>query len=145
MSILRRRVSAVVVHKERVLAFKAEDPTSKSQYIFLPGGQIESSETPELAAIRETLEETGYLIEVNSQPRTTRTYHFEWDGYIHHCETIFLVGNLKSELANDVNDAAYHRGVEWIPIEEVPRTFAYHADILEPVQELVKSLTGEST
>ena len=145
MSILRGRVSVVVVHKGRVLAFKAEDPTSKRQYIFLPGGLIESGETPEQAAIRESLEETGYVVEVNSHPRIIRTYHFEWDGCIHHCETIFLAGNLKRELAKPVNDAAYHRGVEWVPVEEVARTFAYHADILEPVQDLVKSVTGEST
>jgi tRNA(adenine34) deaminase len=130
MSILRGRVSVVVVHKGRV---------------FLPGGLIESGETPEQAAIRESLEETGYVVEVNSHPRIIRTYHFEWDGCIHHCETIFLAGNLKRELAKPVNDAAYHRGVEWVPVEEVARTFAYHADILEPVQDLVKSVTGEST
>ncbi|MGE4133856.1 MAG: NUDIX domain-containing protein [Bdellovibrionales bacterium] len=60
----RNRVSVVVLDENKVLGFHAEDPTNKRKYFFLPGGQIERGETPQAAAIREAIEETGYEIEI---------------------------------------------------------------------------------
>lgn len=138
MRILRRRVSAVVVHNNHLLGFHAEDPYSGRRYFFIPGGRIEEGESPSKAAVRETLEETGYQIDVLDEPTIIRRYDFEWDGVLNDCETVFVVGRLLSLTPSAVDDAAYHRGVVWIPLSTVADTLAYHNDIREPVEELCK-------
>jgi 8-oxo-dGTP pyrophosphatase MutT (NUDIX family) len=130
------------LHENKVLAFKAEDPSSRLNYVFVPGGRIESGETPEQAAVRETFEETGYRISILKLPSFERHYDFEWDGQINHCETIFLAGELLSEAAEPVDDAHYHRGVVWIPVGDLTSVFGYHPDILEPVLFLSRLQTG---
>ena len=53
--------SCVVINeKEEVLLILRED----FRIWALPGGGVEPDETPEQAAVRETLEETGYLVEI---------------------------------------------------------------------------------
>ena len=54
--------TAVVIHKDgqHVLLHKRED----FRFWSLPGGGVDAGETPEQAALRETMEETGYQIEI---------------------------------------------------------------------------------
>ena len=136
----RQRVSVVVVHKNRILGFHAEDPYSKKKYFFIPGGLQEDGETAERTAIRETQEETGYKIEIIPNLKIERRYDFEWNGQINDCATTFLVGRLIDEAAEEVHDADYYRGVAWIPISEINNVFAYHKDILGPILELIETL-----
>lgn len=138
MKTQRNRVSIVVIHKNKILGFHAEDPYSKKKYFFLPGGMIESGESADQAAQRETLEETGYLIDVINGVNIKRRYDFEWNGKTNDCATEFLAGKLISEKAISVDDASYHRGVDWLPISEVRTIFGYHKDILEPIELIVK-------
>jgi len=65
-----RLATAVVIDTDdqRVLLHKRED----FRLWALPGGGLETGETPEQAAIRETLEETGYQIEIE---RCVGKYH----------------------------------------------------------------------
>ncbi|MBM3383226.1 MAG: NUDIX hydrolase [Betaproteobacteria bacterium] len=141
MKQVRRRVSVVVVHEDRVLGFYAEDPHNKRRYFFIPGGKIEEGESSAHAAVRETLEETGYQIEILPEPVLERTYDFEWDGQINDCRTTFLCGRLLNPHARVVNDAAYHRGVAWIAVNSIDEVFAYHNDICEPVRILAAVTT----
>lgn len=136
MKKFRRRVSVVVVHQGRILGFHALDPHNQLSYFFIPGGKIEEGESPAQAAVRETLEETGYEIEILPQLSLERRYDFEWDGQLNDCCTTFLVGRLLNEHPMQVNDAAYHRGVGWCSLADINQVFAYHKDILEPVQIL---------
>jgi tRNA(adenine34) deaminase len=138
MAMQRVRTSVVVVHNERLLAFKAEDPTSGENYVFLPGGSIEESETAPEAGERETLEETGYVISVDPFRCTDKDYFFHWNGEDNHCLTFFYRGFLKSPMQRPVNDASYHRGVVWIPLDEVRATFSYSEVILEAILELLE-------
>ena len=67
---LTRYATAVVLHADgqRVLLHKRED----FRIWALPGGGLEAGEEPEQAAVRETLEETGFQIELN---RCVGEYH----------------------------------------------------------------------
>lgn len=138
--VIRERASVVVIRDDKILGFRAEDPHNKKKYFFLPGGLIEKGETAVQAAQRETFEETGYKIEVLPHVCITRDYRFEWNGQVYDCTTQFFAGSLLGDEPVPVADAAYHRGVEWQPVRLIPSLFAYHCDILEPVQLITARL-----
>lgn len=133
----RVRSSAVVVHDGKLLTFRAVDPQSGREYLFLPGGGIEPHETAPESAERETLEETGYRISVDPASCIEREYFFFWNGEDFDCLTLFYRGTLLSPFAEEVRDASYHRGVVWVPLSEVDKTFAYNRDIASAVRELI--------
>lgn len=137
MGIPRVRTSVVCVHNQKLLAFQAEDPASGKPYVFLPGGLIEPHETAPEAAERETLEETGFRVEVEASSGTDREYAFHWNGKDYDCLTLFYRARLTSPLQSPVADAPYHRGVVWIPVDEVRGVFSYHPDILDAILELL--------
>nr|BFD58098.1 hypothetical protein CKG001_02050 [Bdellovibrio sp. CKG001] len=141
LKIYRERSSVVVLHKNQVLGFHAVDPTSEVPYFFLPGGAIEEGETPAESAARECLEETGYRVRILEETAFERKYDFPWDGKVHACKTTFFVGVLDQEWVapTQVEDASYHRGVEWIDAKTASTAFAYSKDILWAVQKLLKT------
>lgn len=142
----RDRSSVVVVHKNKILGFHAVDPTSQARYFFIPGGGIEPGENPAASAVRECLEETGYRVRILEETAFERKYDFLWNGKINHCRTIFFVGVLDQEWTppHNVEDASYHRGVEWLDLRNVPETFKYNKDILWAVQKLLKTAQKKS-
>ena len=133
----RVRTSVVCLHNDRLLAFHAEDPKSKEKYVFLPGGKVESHETATEAAERETLEETGFRVEATGSLGVDREYSFLWNGEEYDCLTIFYPARLVSPIQAKVQDADYHQGVVWIPRDEIAKSFAYSAPILEAILELL--------
>lgn len=139
---LRVRSSVVCIHNDKILGFHAEDPTSKSRYFFLPGGKIEENETVAASAVRETLEETGYKIRILSEGAITHEYTFHWEGKTYLTKTTFYPAQLidPEEAASVVNDASYHRGVDWLPTSKINLFFAYHPDILKSVIECASYL-----
>ncbi|MDG0814732.1 tRNA adenosine(34) deaminase TadA [Bdellovibrio svalbardensis] len=138
--IYRPRASVIVVHKNKVLGFNAVDPHSGQKYFFMPGGGVETGESAAVAAQRETLEETGYKIRVLEETEFRRKYDFPWNGKINHCDTVFFLGVLDEEwhAPSEVQDADYHRGVQWIEGKNVDKVFAYNKDILWAAQKLMK-------
>lgn len=144
--IFRDRASVIVVHDNKILGFHAIDPTSQVPYFFMPGGAIEPGETPALCAARECLEETGYPIRVLEETAFERKYDFFWNGAIHSCRTIFFVGQLTQEWRppHKIDDADYHRGVEWLDVKNIPEVFKYNRDILWAVQKLLKTARKKS-
>ncbi|WP_413612949.1 tRNA adenosine(34) deaminase TadA [Bdellovibrio sp. HCB-110] len=144
--IFRDRSSVIVVHKNKILGFHAIDPTSQAPYFFVPGGAIEAGETSAQSAARECLEETGYKVRILEETAFERKYDFLWNGNVHACRTVFYVGVLDQEWTppHKVEDADYHKGVEWIDVKNVPTVFAYNKDILWAVQKLLKTAQKKS-
>ena len=92
----------------------------------LPKGRIGEGEKPEATAVREVEEETGVRGELVRKLGDVR-YVYTWQG-----ERIFKVvsfyllryqagklGDLAKEYAHEVAD------VQWLPLDEAPRTLAY--------------------
>jgi len=142
----RHRASVVVIHKNKILGFHAVDPLTKAEYFFIPGGAIESGETPVQTATRECLEETGYQIRILEETAFERKYDFFWNGQINACHTVFYVGVLDQEWTppHKIHDADYHKGVEWIDLKKVKETFRYNKDILWAVEKMVKAAKKKS-
>jgi 8-oxo-dGTP diphosphatase len=137
----RRRVSVVVVNENRVLVFRAEDPTTRRQYLFVPGGRIETGETLEQAAVRETFEETGYRVACIKGLSIDRRYEFTWDAEVYDCHTTYFAAELLADEPEAVHDAPYNQGAQWVPVDALSDVLGYHVDILEPVVSIVHSLT----
>lgn len=133
----RVRASVVLVQNQKLLTFFAVDPANHKEYHFLPGGEVEADETAPEAAERETLEETGYRIEVLAESAIDREYFFYWDGEDYDCLTIFYWGKLVSPMQAEVNDQPYNKGVVWIPLNEVKDKLSYSAEIRSAVEELI--------
>lgn len=136
---LRLRASAVVVHDNKLLTFLAVDPHDGREYYFLPGGKVEGAETAPEAAVRETLEETGYAIDVEASSAIDEEYDFYWNGADHHCLTIFYRGVLINPFASPlkVADCDYHRAVVWLPLSDVRDKLSYSEPILKATLRLL--------
>lgn len=145
--IYRERASVVVIHNKKILGFHAEDPTTLKKYFFIPGGAIESNESPETCAIRECLEETGYRIQIDQDSELTREYSFHWNGEDFLCKTYFYLGFLTEDFKppQKVQDAGYHRGADWVPLKQSIETFSYHQDIQWAIRKLIKKHSQKST
>ena len=140
MGVFRRRVSVVIVSQNRVLVFRAEDPTNQHQYLFVPGGRIEAGESLEQAAVRETFEETGYRVACIKGLSMDRRYDFEWDAKVYDCHTTYVAAELLSLDPEAVQDAPYNLGAHWVSVDVLPEVLGYHVDILEPVVALAHAL-----
>lgn len=145
--IYRHRSSVVVIHDKKILGFHAIDPTSKTPYFFIPGGAIEPGEIPAESAARECMEETGYAVQIHEDTAFERKYDFLWNGQTIHCKTTFFLGTLTHpwQPPGQIEDASYHKGVEWLDIKKIPDAFKYHKDILWAVQKLLKTSQKKST
>ena len=110
----RQRSSVFCLHENQLLAIELEDPTTRKRFWSLPGGGVETDETAANAAVRETLEETGYQVRLTNEGFATR-YEFRWDGVLYDCTTYWFTAELASTTPGIVDDAAYLLGNKWLP------------------------------
>ncbi len=135
-TIFRERVSTVVIEKKKLLAFNAIDPNSQKHYVFLPGGAIEKNESFENAAIRETLEETGFKVKIISPPLSV-DYPFFWNGTNYSCRTHFFKGRIVSKGNSALSEPDYHQGICWVDIASIEEEFSYSIEILNAIKSLL--------
>jgi 8-oxo-dGTP pyrophosphatase MutT (NUDIX family) len=119
----RHRSSAVCLANGKILIVELVDPISGRVYLLPPGGQIEPNESPAQAAIRETLEETGYQVVPLQIPGEVAEYGFHWSGQNFECTTELIAVTLKNpdELNDPIEPAEetpYITKTVWLPIED---------------------------
>lgn len=136
--IVRLRASVVCVESHELLCVCLRDPSTGVARLFVPGGRIEPGESALAAAERETLEETGYGIELDPASELVARYLFVWDRRQVHCTTHFFRARLRGDKATheSVRDAAYNEGVVWLPLERLEIELGFHSAILRAVASL---------
>ncbi len=106
-------VGTLVEQNKRFLTI--EERVSGAMVVTQPGGHIEAGETPEVAAARETLEESGCRVVVQEllgvylwvHPRT----------YKQHLRIMFFAKLLERDLDYELDDGI--AGVHWLSLEEL--------------------------
>ncbi|WP_435643841.1 NUDIX hydrolase [Streptomyces sp. H49] len=119
--------AAIITNGDRVLMVRRRVKEGELSWQF-PAGGIEPGETPEEAAVRETLEETGLKVEAESligqrvHPKTGREMSYTA------CRVIDGEAHVADE---DELDA-----VAWVTLAEIPEYVPY--GLFEPVQEYLE-------
>jgi 8-oxo-dGTP pyrophosphatase MutT (NUDIX family) len=108
----RASAGAIVIHNESLLAVDMGD------YLMIPSGGLEYSETFEQAAIREVFEETGCLIEIKKKLS-------EKTNSVGGTEVIF-----QAILVNDEKKSSGWGEPVWIPLDELDdKDWRYNRDV----------------
>ncbi len=134
----RHRASAVVVFEGQLLTVRLQDPHTKVVNYFIPGGKVESGESPEDAAKRETLEEAGIKIKIIPGSEIVETYPFVWNNELIECTTAFFAATCDNpSLPKDINDAPYNLSAQWLPLSDIDAKFEFDQNIFEPIKRLI--------
>jgi len=102
----------------------------------LPKGNVEPEETPEEAAVREVLEETGLQAEIEHDLGTIR-YFYVWEGVrVRKQVRFFLMRETGGDVASHDEEM---EDVRWFPAGRVVRRAAYRGEreVLERALELL--------
>jgi 8-oxo-dGTP pyrophosphatase MutT (NUDIX family) len=136
---VRLRSSVVCVHKNTLLCVRLKDPATGLTHSYVPGGAIEANETPSDAALREAREETGYSLKLDLGSSFVSQYPFLWNDTWYQCTTHWFKAFLDpdDQIPSVIQDAAYHCGVEWLPLARIEEAFSYHEQIKQDVMRLV--------
>lgn len=116
--------AAIIVRGDRVLMVRRRISEGELMWQF-PAGGIEAGESPEQAAVRETLEETGLKVEAAKllgqrvHPKTRREMSYTA------CQVI--------DGEAHVADADELDAVAWVTLAEIPKYVPY--GLFEPVQK----------
>ena len=89
-----------------------------------PKGHLEPGETPEEAARREVLEETGIAVEIDTSFSRTVDSFLPGD---ERTVTFFLGTSLEGLKEPVLQESELDR-VAWVPLEKAPALFAYEPD-----------------
>jgi 8-oxo-dGTP pyrophosphatase MutT (NUDIX family) len=137
----RIRASTVVVADGQLLTVLLEDPHTRITRHFVPGGAVEPGETPADAAARETLEETGITVTLLPHPPLVARYPFVWNDRTYDCTTSFFAATCEKPLKTPiVDDAAYNKGVAWIPLSQVEAMMNFDRHICAAIQSVIRSV-----
>ena len=103
---------------------------------------MEDGETPETCCIRETEEETGFIVKPLRQFLTLYEYYEEYR-YISHYFICEITGAGRMRLT----DAEKRRGLEpkWLPLEDAAGIFARHQEYTDVSEEQRGSYLREYT
>jgi len=118
-----------------MLCVQLRDPSTRVARLFPPGGQVEPQETPAQAALRETLEETGYRVRLLPHRVHIARYPFTWNSQDFAVTTYFYAAGLIDAAATPsrVDDEDFLEARTWLALEAIPFAFSYDPEILAAV------------
>ena len=138
----RERSCAVCFKSESLLMVEIVDKAIGKKYWMPPGGEVESSESLDVCAERETLEETGQIVKVFADSKITKEYSFEFEDQLYVTRTHFFLAEWLSE-KEDYNVSKREEAIfssQWVPLEEAFRRMQGHEEIQSAVYELISPL-----
>ncbi len=135
--ISRYRSAALTIRNSFMLLVEHEDPSTKARFWSVPGGGIEKGESQEQAAVRETMEETGYHVTLIQESKIQTRYLFNWNNDIYNCHTTWFLAKTKDTVGQSVNDESYLLRHSWLPINQRKDLFQYNDSILTAVNSLL--------
>ncbi len=109
------RPATIVIKNEKALVIKSK--YGNEEFYLFPGGGIEKGETIVQAAIRETLEETGYLVKI-AKPLYINEY-INLKKSSNRVVNIFFLARVKKFVGIKTNDKGKIKNMEWIPIKDL--------------------------
>jgi 8-oxo-dGTP pyrophosphatase MutT (NUDIX family) len=106
----------------------------------LPKGAVTADETPEQAAVREVLEETGLEAEISSKLETIQYYFRAGDTLIHKFVDFYLMQHVGGDLTPQLSEVD---DVEWVPVSEAVGRASFESEkrLLERVHEQFEKVT----
>ncbi len=104
-------ISKAVIEKEGKYLLLKRATVSYPETWDFPGGKDESGESPQQSVIRETEEETGYIIEPGPEIKTVRYRDEQFDLLFHYFTPTSISGELKISPA--------HSQYRWLTREEI--------------------------
>ncbi|MBW3112642.1 MULTISPECIES: NUDIX domain-containing protein [Bacillaceae] len=117
----RKGVYAVIFHHEND---KVMTVRNESGHYFLPGGGIEESENQVDCLRRELIEETGYLVSIDSYIGNAMNYFHSRKGEPLLSDAYFYLVELKAKVQEQCDHVT-----EWVDVEDVKRLlFHEHYD-----------------
>lgn len=144
MSYRRRTARAIIMRDGELLVFerwRRNDAGDELHYYSIPGGGIETDETPEIAVQRELMEEMGIVISVDSlliRQTTDTRYHYYFACSIVSGVPAFQLGSPEAELV--AHDNRYT--VAWVTLENFD-SLPFFPDYQHAVETILR-LKGSS-
>lgn len=111
----------IVVRESRMLISHEVN----TDYYLIPGGGLESGETPEECCVREVREETGYVVKPIRHFLTMHEFYEEYE-YVSHYFVCGVIGQAEQNLT----DAERERGLipEWMDVDQMLEIYSKHND-----------------
>jgi 8-oxo-dGTP pyrophosphatase MutT (NUDIX family) len=125
----------IILENGRVLSIQMRNLMGEEVWTF-PKGHLDPGETPEQAALREVMEETGWECEITSDLFTARYSFRRGPDEVAKDVRWFMMKRVGGEGIPRTPDEVL--GMRWLTLEEARKELVYHSDL--EILDLLKNI-----